>query len=35
MKDYVLGFYIEEILHERSMEESLVEKWTNLDIKYE
>ena len=35
LKDYILGYWIEEILKEKNEEEELIEKWNTLDIKYD
>lgn len=35
LKDYILGYWIEEILNEKNMEEELIAKWNNLDITYD
>ena len=35
MKDYILGFWIENILHEESEEQAMIKKWNLLNINYE
>lgn len=34
-KDYVLGHWIEQILHEPTLEQSMVESWNKLNISYD